>query len=111
MNLLNGLFLKDPFSLFIDHLVMFYAGRDWSIYVFIFTVILFLSLMLFHRNIQEYPVHAEGQQFETVCEYVQDKFHNMSVTLCDPKRAQHFANSLSLLHSTIAYCCGSLLLH
>lgn len=88
MNLLNGTtWLGDSLGLLLGFLLLDVEKVDWAVYVLVFAAFLLLSLALFSRNVEEYPVEDEEAEFATAWEYVQDKFRNIRSILCDPEKA------------------------
>ena len=52
----NGLLgLGDVASILLGELVMNIAGWDWSVFILLFTLLLFLSAICFHLFVEECP--------------------------------------------------------
>ena len=62
---LSSTFLGDTFALIIGKVVISIFHWDWSIFIVIYAVLLFLAGLLVYLFLSEYPIRNE-QQFESV---------------------------------------------
>ena len=86
MNLVCAItFLGDCFSLYIAELMINVLGLDWTIFIVTFSFLLFTSIMLVHRVVEEYPV--QSQPTSSFSEFLADKVENMKLILHHSKRA------------------------
>lgn len=83
---LSSTFLGDTFALIIGKVVISIFHWDWSIFIVIYAVLLFLAGLLVYLFLSEYPIRNE-QQFESVTQFIQDKLNCLKEVIYEPKRA------------------------